>query len=84
MSGNVGLFDPSTGGRSNEALRGLNSFTVIPIVIGAESDPLNLRENSQDCTIDIDTEIQAGAPNCTMAGFCCAEFKLNYFLMNLT
>ncbi len=69
MDAGVALYDPSTDASSNEALRGLNSFTVIPIVAGAESDPVNMRVHHQDCTIDTDAEIEGGDPNAGVERF---------------
>ena len=56
----VALFDPSCGNFGNDALRNMKDFTVIPIISGAGSDPLNMRSDN-DCTIDINREIEVQA-----------------------
>ena len=60
--GDVAIFDPSCGRCSNQALRNMLDFTIIPITGEVCSDPINMREN-MDCTIDTNEEIEQDGVN---------------------
>lgn len=68
----VAVFDPSTGRRSNAALEGMVRFTVIPVTSGANSDPLNMREDG-GTQLDPNSAFEAAESRPDAAQFGCPD-----------